>query len=172
MYSPSKTYPSSRAVLLVSLLIGLFSFPLFGFGGYLLVCWSRIHTSAVYYADYSYATSGQAFVAGGLVDLSMTFQAVRTWQYRMYSSFLFLLSLLCFLLSLGWSRCWLFPHFYRVRPALRLIPTIFPTRSLSFAFGMKKNHRFPADESEFREAMPKGPAAWQYRVPQAPEIYW
>jgi hypothetical protein len=32
----------------------------------------------------------------------------------------------------------------------------------------ENNHRFPADESEFKEALRKGPAAWQYRVGPVP----
>ena len=31
------------------------------------------------------------------------------------------------------------------------------------------HHRFPVSESEFKEAMAKGPAAWQYRVQHSPE---
>jgi hypothetical protein len=32
----------------------------------------------------------------------------------------------------------------------------------------EKNHRFPANEAEFRDALEKGPAAWQDRIGPAP----
>ena len=38
--------------VLLSAVLGLFSLPMLGCGGYLSLCWFRIHTSDVYYADY------------------------------------------------------------------------------------------------------------------------
>jgi hypothetical protein len=37
-----------------------------------------------------------------------------------------------------------------------------------FRVWYKDNHRFPANEAEFRDALWKGPAAWQYLVEPAP----
>jgi hypothetical protein len=37
-----------------------------------------------------------------------------------------------------------------------------------FRVWYENNHRFPANEIEFRDALWKGPAAWQYRVGPAP----
>jgi hypothetical protein len=37
-----------------------------------------------------------------------------------------------------------------------------------FRVWYEDRHRFPASESEFREALREGPAAWQYRVGPAP----
>lgn len=64
---------------------------------------------------------------------------------------------------------------------MELIPDLFPhgfsgiadTNYLSdvnsfFRVWYEENHRFPANESEFREAMRKGPATWQYRIPPVP----
>jgi hypothetical protein len=168
MYSPSEMYPSSRAVLLVSVLIGLFSLPLLGYGGYLVVCWFRIHTSAVYYADYSYATSGLAFVGLGLVGLSMTFQAARLWQYRMYSSFLFVLSLFVLPVFFGLVMMLAIPALLPRAASTKADSDYLSDVKSFFRVWYEKNHRFPADESEFREAMSKGPAEWQYRVAPAP----
>jgi hypothetical protein len=36
--------------VLASALLGLLSVPMLGYGGYLFVCWFRIHTSDVYYS--------------------------------------------------------------------------------------------------------------------------
>jgi hypothetical protein len=62
-----------------------------------------------------------------------------------------------------------------------MIPNLFPhgfssiadTNYLSdvnsfFRVWYENNHRFPANESEFREAMATGPEAWQGRVGPAP----
>jgi len=146
--------------VLLSVACGLFCVPMLGYGGYLLVCWVRIHTSNVYYVAYPYATVGLAFVAVGLLSLWATLYGA--WRRSFYG----LLFVVPVFLGLA---------------ALINIPDVLPhdfsgtadTNYLSavksfFGVWYENNHRFPADESEFGEALWKGPSAWQYRVGPAP----
>ncbi len=49
----------------LTVVFGLFCVPQLIFGGYLLVCWFRIHTANVYYVDYPYLLAGLTFVGVG-----------------------------------------------------------------------------------------------------------
>jgi hypothetical protein len=146
--------------VLASILLGLFSLPTLGFGSYLLFCWFRIHTSEFYYADYPYAVAGLTWFALGLLSLWATLHGV--WR-RSFYGFLPALSLF-----LGLT-------------AMTMIPNILPRGNSTMAdsnylsdvnsfFGVwyENNHRFPASEAEFRDALEKGPAAWKGGVGPAP----
>jgi hypothetical protein len=146
--------------VLASALLGLFSIPMLGYGAYLFVCWFRIHTSDVYYANYPYATSALVWFGVGLLSLWSTLHGV--WRRSFYG---FLMAVPVFL-GLG---------------AMVSIPDLLPrgdsmiadTNYLSdvnsfFRVWYENNHRFPSSEAEFRDALRKGPEAWQYRVGPAP----
>ena len=146
--------------VLASALLGVFSVPLLDFGGYLFVCWFRIHTSCVYYAEYPYATAALTWFGVGLLSLWASLCGV--WRRSLYGIF------------------FVFPVFLGLA-AMVMIPNILPREySISadsnylsdvnafFRVWFENNHRFPADEAEFRDALEKGPAAWQGRVGSAP----
>jgi hypothetical protein len=155
-------HPSARPVskVLLSVLLGLFSVPMLGYGGYLFFCWFRIHTSNVYYADYPYATAALAWFGVGLLSLWATLHGV--WRRSFYG----FLSVIPVFLGLA---------------AMIYIPNLVP-RGFSmeadtnyrsdvnsfFRVWYENNHRFPASEAEFRDALRKGPEAWQHRVGPAP----
>lgn len=142
--------------IILSTLLGVFAFPTLGFGGYLLFCCFRIHTSDVYYADYPYTTIALIFVFAGLLSLWAT------WYGAWRRSFYGVLFIVPVFLGLA---------------AMVEIPDILP-RGFSgaadsnymscvnsfFRVWYEQNHRFPANESEFKEALANGPATWQYRV--------
>jgi hypothetical protein len=145
---------------LLSVLLGLFSLPTLGFGGYLLVCLLRIHTSDLYYSDYPYAFMSVAFLAAGLLSIWATLYGA--WRRSFYG--------MSFALPvfLGLAAMISIPD---LQP--RDLSGIADTNYLSgvhafFGVWFEKNHRFPADESEFKQALWEGPAAWQYRVEPVP----
>src|ERR1700722_13225527 len=78
------TFPSGRTILkvMLSVLLGFFSIPMLGYGGYLLVCWFRIHTSNLYYADYPYVAAAIACFGVGLFSLWATLHGV--WRRSFY----------------------------------------------------------------------------------------
>ena len=146
--------------VIASTLLGLFSLPTLGFGGYLLFCWFRIHTSRLYYADYPYAVAGLTWFAVGSLSLWVTLHGV------LRRSFYGLLPVISVFLGLT---------------AMAMIPNILPRGNSNmadsnylsdvnafFRVWYENNHRFPTNESEFRDALEKGPAAWQGRVGPAP----
>jgi hypothetical protein len=145
---------------LLSAALGLFSIPVVGYGGYLLWCWVRIHANALYYADYPYASAGLAFLAVGLLSLWATLYGV--WR-RSFYGLLFLVPVF-----IGLATMVLVPN---IPP--HGFSSVADTNYLSsvtsfFRVWYEKNHRFPANDKEFKEALQEGPAAWQYRVEDAP----
>lgn len=144
----------------LSALFGMFCLPTVLYGAYLLFCWFRIHTSDLYYANYSYFSMGLFFICTGLFSL------YATWFGAWRRSFYGLLFLVPVFLGLA---------------AMVLIPCMPPSGSsmgadanyLSdvrsfFRVWYEDKHRFPANEIEFRDALAKGPAAWQDRVAVVP----
>jgi hypothetical protein len=146
--------------VLASALLGLLSVPMLGYGGYLFVCWFRIHTSDVYYSEYSYVTAALIWFGVGLLSLWASLHGV--WRRSFYGT-LFAL-----------------PVFLALA-AMEMIPDILPRGSSTmadsnyfsdvnafFRVWYESNHRFPASEAEFRDALEKGPAAWQHRIGPSP----
>ena len=142
--------PSARTAfkVLPSVLLGLFSVPMLGYGGYLFVCWFRIHTSSVYYADYPYATAALAWFGVGLLSLGATLHGV--WRRGFYG----LLFVIPVFLGLA---------------AMANIPNLIPRGSSAvadsnylsdiqafFRVWYEDNRRFPANEAEFRDALWRG----------------
>ena len=146
--------------LFLSTLFGVFCLPTFGFGGYLLYCWFKTHTSDVYYTNYWYVTVALIFVGAGVLSLWATWFGA--WRRSFYG--------LPFVV----------PVFFGLA-AMVAIPDTLP-RGISmvadsnylsdvnsfFRVWYELKQRFPANEAEFREALAEGPAAWQYRVGSAP----
>jgi hypothetical protein len=146
---------------LLTAVLGVFSVPTIAFGSYILWCWIRVHLSDVYYSDYWYVSTAVAFLGIGFLSIWATLYGV--WR-RSFKGFLFAIPIVTGLV------------------AMEMIPDLFPhgfsgiadTNYLSdvnsfFRVWYEDNHKFPANESEFREAMQKGPATWQYRVPPVPK---
>jgi hypothetical protein len=145
---------------LLSVFLGLFSVPTIGYACYLIWCWIRIHTSDVYYADYWYATTALVFLGLGFLSLSAGLYAV--WR-RSFYGLLFVVPVFIGLAAMVTIPDVL-PHGYS---------SIADTNYLSdvtafFRVWYESQHQFPANESEFKEALRKGPEAWQYRVGPAP----
>jgi hypothetical protein len=145
---------------LLTAVLGIFSVPTIAFGSYILWCWIRVHLSAVYYSDYWYSGTAVAFLGIGSLSIWATLYGV--WR-RSFKGSLFAIPIITGLV------------------AMEMIPDLFPhgfsgiadTNYLSdvnsfFRVWYEENHQFPTSESEFREAMRKGPATWQYRIPSAP----
>ncbi len=145
---------------LLTLCLGVFFVPTIGFGCYLAACWLRIHFSNVYYADYPYAAVVLSFLFLGFLCLSATLYGA------LKRSFWGLLIIVPILIGLA---------------AMVAIPNLFPhgysgvadTNYLSsvhafFRVWYEDHHKFPATETEFREAMARGPAAWPAGLPPIP----
>ncbi len=145
---------------LFSVFLGLFSIPTIGYGGYLFWCWVRIHTSSVYYADYWYASTALAFLGLGFLSLWATLYGV--WR-RSFKGFLFAIPILTGLAAMV-NIPNLPPHGFSSIADTNYLSAV----NAFFRVWYEDHHRFPANESEFREALWKGPAAWQYRVGPAP----
>jgi len=146
--------------VLASVLFGFFSVPPLGFGGYLFVCWFRIHTSDVYYADYWYATAALAWVGLGLLSLWAT--AHGAWRRSFYGT-LFVLPVFLALVAME-----TIPDILPRGNSIMADSNYFSDVNAFFPVWYENNHRFPANEAEFRDALGKGPAAWQGRVGPAP----
>jgi len=144
----------------LSALFGLFCLPTLIFGGYLLICWFQTHRAGVYYANYKYVGVASIFLAAAALS------ACATWFGAWRRSFYGLLFLVPVISGLA---------------AMVAIPDMLPRTSFMIAdtnylsdiqsflrVWYEANHRFPSDESEFGDALSKGPAAWQYRVGPVP----
>jgi hypothetical protein len=70
--------------VLASAILGLLSFPMLGYGGHLFFCWFRIHTSDVYYSEYSYVTAALIWFGIGLLSLWASLQGV--WRRSVYGT--------------------------------------------------------------------------------------
>lgn len=130
------------------------------YGGYLSVCWFRIHSTNAHYVEYPYAPTALAWFAIGLVSLWATLHGV--WRRSFHGA------LLVIPVFLGLAAMVEIPN---------LLPRGFSVVADSnyrsdvrafFRVWYENNHRFPASEAEFKDALARGPEAWQYRVEPAP----
>ncbi len=159
-----KMSEASRTSLkvLLTVVFGLFSLPMLIFGGYFLVCWFRIHTSDVYYVAFSYLTAGLIWIGIGILSFLATLYGA--WR-RSFYGLLFL-----FPLFLGLGAMVIIPD---SRPetfrSMVADSNYFSDANSFLRVWYEGHHKFPASQSEFKEAMAQGPAAWQYRVPAQPE---
>jgi len=147
--------------VLASALLGLFAVPMLGYGGYLFVCWFRIHTSNVYYADYPYATS--ALIWFGVALLSLWASLYGVWR-RSFYGILFVLPVFLGLVAMV-NIPDLLPRMFSMSADSNYLSDV----NSFLRVWYENNHRFPANETEFRDALKKGPVAWQFRVRPAHE---
>jgi len=155
---------SSRTSLkvLLTVVFGLFSLPMLIFGGYFLVCWFRIHTSDVYYVAFSYLTAGLIWMGIGILSLLATLYGA--WR-RSFYGLLFVVPLF-----LGLGAMVIIPDGRPETFRSMVADSNYLSDTNSFLrVWYEDHHRVPVSESEFKEAMAKGPAAWQYRVRAQPE---
>jgi hypothetical protein len=145
---------------LLSVFLGLFSVPTIGYACYLIWCWIRIHTSDVYYADYWYATTALVFLGLGFLSLWAGLYAV--WRRSLYG-LLFVIPVFVGLAAMVTIPN-LPPHGFSLMADTNYLSDV----TAFFRVWYEDQHKFPANESEFREALRKGPEAWQYRVGPAP----
>ncbi len=145
---------------LLSVFLALFSLPTIGYGCYLIWCWVRIHTSSVYYADYWYASTGLALLALGFLTLWAGLYGV--WRRSFYGL------LLVVPVFVGLAAMVTIPNLPPHGFSLIADTNYLSDVSAFFRVWYEGQHRFPANESEFREALRKGPEAWQYSVGPAP----
>jgi hypothetical protein len=139
----------------LTVVFGLFCVPPLIFGGYLLVCWFRIHAANVYYVGYPYLLVALIFISvGALCMLSTLYGA---WRRSFYGL------LFCVPVAFGLLAMVVIPDEI---PHSRSIDDVNYLSSVNAFFRVwyEANRRFPATETEFKEALAKGPAAWQYRV--------
>jgi hypothetical protein len=149
------TFLSGRTILkmLSSVLLGFLSIPMLGSGGYLLVCWFRIHTSNVYYVDYPYVTTALACLGIGLISLWATLYGV--WR-RSFYGILFVIPILELVAT----------HII-LEPSPHVVSLAADTQYLSYVHSSvrvwyENNHRFPASEAEFSEGLRAAPMS-QYK---------
>jgi hypothetical protein len=141
--------------VLLSLLLGLFSIPMLGYGAYLFICWVRFHTSDVYYADYPYATAALLWFAFGSLNLWLTLHLVWRRTRRGY------LLVIPFFVGLAANEI-LINHTPRIASMEADNDCLSGIRS-SLRVWYEHNRRFPSNEAEFREA------SWQHSDGEGPE---
>jgi hypothetical protein len=146
--------------VLASVLQGLFCLPTLGFGGYLFVCWYRIHTSKVYYSDYPYATSALIWLGLGFLSAWATLRGVWPRAFRG--------TLLVLPIFLGLVAMEMIPDILPRANGTTADSNYFSAVNSILRVWYEDNHRFPANEAEYRDALEKDPAAWQFRVGSAP----
>jgi hypothetical protein len=142
------------------MLFGMFCLPTLLYGAYLLFCWFRIHTSDVYYTNYSYFSMGLLFVCAGLLSLYATW--LGAWR-RSFYGLLFPVPMF-----LGLATMVLIPCMPPRGPSMGADANYLSGVRSFFRVWYEDKHRFPANEVEFRDALAKRPAAWQDRVALVP----
>jgi hypothetical protein len=137
--------------VLVTVLLGVFSFPMLGYGTYLFTCWIRVHTSSLYYVDYPYLSVSLVWLSIGLANAWVTFYGV--WR-RSFHGFFCAVPVIVGLLVAE-----IIPnHGPRVSSLgadVSYLSGIHPSLDAWYA----SNHRFPSSEAEFKEAFPSAPVS-------------
>src|SRR6266436_140406 len=142
--------------------VGLAALPYLIFGGYLLRCWTSIHTSHPYYVDYPHLGAGLGFISIGLTCLGMTLFSA--WR-RSFYGVLYLIPA-----ALGLFAIHYFPdappHIMR---SMLADSNYVGDISSYFRVWNESHNAFPADEAEFAQAMAEGPAEWRDRATLTPQ---
>jgi len=147
--------------VVLTIVFGLFSLPPIIFGLYLFRCWFHIRPPDVYYVDYPYLPASLLLIGIGAVSFLSTLYGA--WRRSFYGL------LFCFPLVFGLVAMVLIPDAYPHVKRSGIADSNYLSSANSFLRVWYEAHsRFPSNEVEFREAMAKGPAAWQYRVPSPP----
>jgi hypothetical protein len=141
---PTQSHPFKK--ILLTVVFGLFSVPMVGFGAYLFTCWMRIHFSDVYYADYSYIATALVLIGIGLLSFWVTWEAA--WR-RSFYGLLFIIPVFLGLASMVIIPNLPLPHTITLGADTNFIVNV--TDSVRDWY--EKRGRFPADDSEFREAL-------------------
>jgi hypothetical protein len=145
--------------ILLTAVFGLFSVPMLGFSGYLFVCWIRIHSSEVYYADYSYIATALVLAGIGLLSFGVT--CAGAWR-RSYYGLFFILPML-----LGLVSTHIIPNLSPGIDTLVADTNFISHVKNSLRDWYEKRGRFPADDSEFWEAIAGGTDIGRYRASPA-----
>jgi hypothetical protein len=148
-----------RTILAVAAV--LFSLPSLIFGGYLIWCAVRIHTSDVYYVEYPYLLAACASIGIGVLSICCVVFAL--WR-RSFYGVLFITPLIFGFFMLTYIPDGT-PHVQR--SMMDDANYLSAVRSF-FTVWYESHERFPKDKAEFREALKQGPAAWQFRVSSPP----
>jgi hypothetical protein len=122
----------------------------------MIICWFRTHSADVYYVDYPFLPAGLIFVGVGMLCIwSTLYGALRRSFYGV---------LFCIPLAFGLIAMVTIPdEIPHIACSIDDVNYLSSVRSF-FRVWYEANRRFPANETEFKEAMADGPAAWQYRV--------
>lgn len=135
--------------VLLSVVLGVFSFPILGYGVYLFVCWLRIHTSSIYYADYPYAAVGLAcFVVGSLTLLAGLYGVWRR-------SFLGLLLIIPLIVEFAAAE--ILPDQHPGVFSLVADTNYLSEVRSSLTAWYDRNHRFPTSEAEIKKCSRTSP---------------
>jgi len=151
------SYPLKK--ILLTALFGIFYIPAIAYGVYLFICWVRIHISSVYYGDCSYPMSALLWVGVGLVTFGITWYGA--WR-RSFYGLLFIVPLF-----LGLVSTHVMPD--TTPRTTTLISDFHFASNITDALHdwYEKRQKFPADESEFWEAVARGTPPTQYRAGRA-----
>jgi hypothetical protein len=137
------SYPLKK--ILLTVLFGLFSVPMIGFGAYMFVCWVRIHSSNVYYGDCSFAEAGLVWAGIALLSFGVTWYGA--WR-RSFYGLLFIIPVFLSLVSTH-----VMPNLTPRTTTLVADFEFIEKVSNSLREWYEKNERFPAGDSEFLEAL-------------------
>ena len=148
--------------MVLAVLVSLVSLPYLVFGGYLLRCWIRIHISNPYYVDYPYISMGLGSVAIGLACLGMTLFSA--WRRSFYGVFYVVPAVLGLFAMHSIPDAQ--PHIAR---SMMADSNYVGDISSYFRVWYESHNAFPADESEFAQAMAESPADWQDRATLTPQ---
>ncbi len=154
-------YGRVRIGVALTAVFGLLSLPPLIFGLRLLGCWFRIHTADVYYVEYPYLPAALVLIGVGTLCILSTLYGA--WRRSFYGL------LFCFPVVFGLASLVLIPDAYPHVKRSGIADANYLSSVNSFLrVWYEANHKFPANENEFREALTRGPAVWQYRVQSPP----
>jgi len=145
----------------LTVFFGLFALPALIFGLYLVACSIRIHTTNVYYVEYPYLAVASAFVALGVGIFYCAVQAA--WRSSFYG-LLYAVGVLSGLATMVYIPDGI-PHVHR--SMIEDFNYMSSVRSF-LSVWQDQHHRFPENETEFIDALKRGPEAWQNRIQSPP----
>lgn len=139
--------------VLHSALLGVFCLPTLIYGGYLLYCWIKVHTSDVYYTNYWYGTAALIFLSAGAISLAATWFA--TWRRSFYGM------LVAVPIILGLAAMVEIPNTGPRANSMIADSNYVSMLRFSLQDWYENKEEFPANEDEFRDAMAKGAIEWK-----------
>jgi hypothetical protein len=141
-------------------LVGVFCLPTVLYGGYLVYCWIRVHTSSVYYTDYRYGNNVAIFLGAAVISL------FALWTGTVKKGFSRLL--LAIPIIVGVAAMIFIPEATPRNASLGADANYVSMMGSSLHDWYQEKGRFPASEEEFKDAMAKGAAAWQKMFGDSP----